>query len=136
MELLLKRRWLTEKASVGELLVDWQWQCFTLEDRTRPPEEPKVFGETAIPLGRYEVRITHSPRFGIDMPLLLNVPGYEGVRIHPGNKPEDTEGCLLVGRSHGPDVINESRLAYEALFAKLKSAQGPIFISITVEKEQ
>lgn len=123
LELLLKRRWLTERSSVGELFFDGVPECYTLEDKTRGPDEPKVFGQTAIPLGRYEVVINHSPRFHREMPLLLDVPGFEGVRIHPGNWPEDTEGCILVGRVLGaqPDEIRESRAAYDTLFPKLKA---------------
>lgn len=136
MELTLIRRWLSDTASIGELSVDRAFECYTLEDVQRAPDAPKVFGKTAIPLGRYEVAISRSPRFGIDMPLLLQVPGYQGVRIHPGNRPEDTEGCLLVGRrmSLTPPQVLESRLAYEALFPKLAEviARGDrIFITIT-----
>lgn len=133
MELLLKRDTFTDKSSIGKLYVDGLYCCETLEDRTRPEGE-KVHGETAIPLGRYSVAITHSPRFGIDMPLLLNVPGFEGVRIHPGNRPADTEGCILVGTSRAEDMILESRDAYAELFKKLQAAQGPIFLTATVEE--
>ncbi len=133
MELTLQRKWFTEKSTIGALAVDGAFECFTLEDKQRAPDEPKLFGQTAIPLGRYEVAITHSPRFGIDMPLLLEVPGFQGVRIHPGNRPEDTEGCILVGQEHQVDTILESRLAYAALFAKLQLAEAKgerIFITV------
>jgi hypothetical protein len=133
VNLELKRRWLTPRSTIGELFVDGVLECFILEDRYRPPPEKKVYGQTAIPCGRYEVRITHSPRFGVDLPLLINVPGYEGVRIHPGNTADDTEGCLLPGRRRAADQLFESRLAFEPLFAKLKAAPGPIHITITVE---
>lgn len=136
-ELELKRKVLTQRSSIGELFVNGLSFCFTLEDKTRGPNETKVFGETAIPLGRYEVVINHSPRFGIDMPLLLDVPGFQGVRIHPGNKPEDTEGCILVGYQMGVDCVLESRDAYADLFPKLQAALNfgqQIFISITVEE--
>ena len=139
MNLLLHRRWLTEKSTIGELSIDGAFECFVLEDRYRLPSEPKVYGETAIPNGRYEVRITNSPRFSamaghpVDLPLLIGVPGYEGVRIHPGNVPADTEGCLLPGRVRGVDRVEESRLAFDALFAKLKAASGPVFLTITTD---
>jgi hypothetical protein len=122
MELLLKRDDLSETRTLGKLYVDGAYECETLEDKQRADDERKVFGQTAIPLGRYEVKITHSPRFGCDVPLLLNVPGYEGVRVHPGNTADDTEGCLLVGQSRGADRIDASRAAYNALFPKLKAA--------------
>lgn len=136
MDLSLVRRWLSHTASIGELSVDGAFESYTCEDTQRAPDEPKVFGQTAIPLGRYEVAISRSPRFGIDMPLLLQVPGFQGVRIHSGNRPEDTEGCILVGRlmALSPPQVLESRLAYQSLFPKLEAvvARGDrIFITIT-----
>lgn len=132
-ELLLKRIWLTEKTTIGELSIDGAFECFILEDKFRPPPEAKVYGKTAIPNGRYEIIINHSPRFGVDLPLLLNVPGYEGVRLHPGNTADDTEGCLLPGRVRKADQVLESRLAERVLFAKLKAAleKGRVFITVT-----
>lgn len=131
MDLELKRKWFTPESTIGELFVNGVFECFILEDRYRPGE-PKVYGKTAIPSGRYEVKITPSPRFKRDLPLLLNVPGFEGVRIHPGNVPADTEGCLLPGKVRDTDRVLESRAAFEALFTKLKSASGPITLTITV----
>jgi hypothetical protein len=122
MQLELKRHWLTLESSIGELFVDGVFECFTLEDRYRPPPEPKVPRETCIPVGEYEVVITHSPRFGVLMPLVLNVPGFEGVRIHPGNTARDTDGCILVGHGRAADAITQSRVTYDALFNKLRAA--------------
>lgn len=138
MEMLLKRRWLTDKSSIGVLYIAEQWQCLMLEPPTRPAGE-KVFGHTAIPLGRYLVSIERSPHLselaGHDVftPRLHNVPGYEGVLIHPGNFPKDTLACLVTGNERGQDCVFESRVAYEALLAKLKAAQGPIHITVTVD---
>jgi hypothetical protein len=131
MELLLKRTWLTEKSTISELFVDGVHECFVLEDRYRPPPEPKVFGATAIPNGRYEVVITQSPRFKRLLPLVVDVPGFQGIRIHPGNVAADTEGCLLPGCRRGVDQVLESRVAFERLFSKLSAARGPVFITIT-----
>ena len=134
MELTLKRRWLTPRSTVGELFVDGKFECYVLEDRYRPPPEPKVYGKTAIPNGRFEVRITPSPRFKRDLPLVINVPGFEGIRIHPGNNADHTEGCLLPGRRRTADQVHESKLAFDDLFEKLKNAgRGPHHITITVE---
>ncbi len=136
MNLTLVRRWFTEKSTIGDLSIDGAPECFVLEDVVRAPGAPKVFGQTAIPAGRYEVSITYSPRFKIDMPLLLEVPGFQGVRIHPGNKPEDTEGCLLVGELRGTDEVLHSRVAYAQLFLKLQLAEAKgetIHITITEE---
>ena len=129
MNLVLKRTWLTGASTVGSLYVDGEFCCFVLEDRYRPPPEAKVKGATCIPLGRYEVRITWSPKFKRDLPLLLDVPGFEGVRIHPGNTPADTEGCLLPGRVRHGEAVQGSRLAFEELFEKLQRP-GPHFINV------
>lgn len=118
----------TEKSTISELYVDGVRESFTLEDKTRGPNEPKVFGETAIPAGTYPVTIERSPRFSalaghdVFLPRLHNVPGFEGVLIHPGNAPEDTEGCILVGQVRGVDRIEQSRAAFAALFPKLEAA--------------
>ena len=133
LEMRLVRKWLTDKATVGELYVNGALECFVCEDRYRAPPAVKVPGLTAIPCGKYAVRITHSPRFNRDMPLLLNVPGFEGVRIHPGNTAADTEGCLLPGRVRVANGVQESKLAYDALFAKLKADKGPIMLTIEVQ---
>lgn len=132
MELIVTRKWKTEKSSIGELLINGAFECYTLEDRERGTKEKKVFGSTAIPLGRYEIAITFSNNFQTYLPLLLKVPGYEGVRIHPGNTDADTLGCILVGCGKGKDLISESRKAFNSLFKKMKavSKKEKIFITI------
>ncbi len=114
------------KCTLGKLYVDEQLECFTLEDRVREDGRPvnawKVPRVTAIPTGTYDVVITPSKRFGRDLPLLQNVPGFSGVRIHPGNTAEDTEGCILVGKYKAGDSVAESRAAFSALFGKILGA--------------
>jgi len=83
MKIDLVRHVFTPRSTIGSLYVDGKFECYTLEDVVRLGE--KVYGETAIPEGTYEVQITFSNRFKRDLPLLLKVPGFEGVRIHPGN---------------------------------------------------
>lgn len=121
MELKLERDVRTEEFSLGRLFVDGEEECFTVEDRVRPAGE-KVHGETAIPAGRYKVIITMSPRFKRMLPLLVDVPGFEGIRIHPGNDAGDTEGCILPGRRRTQDGVGESRLAFDALYNKIGNA--------------
>lgn len=128
MKLELKRQTFTDKSTIGKLYLDGEFFCFTLEDVVR--DGPKVWGETAIPPGTYEVKITYSPRFKRELPLLLNVPGFEGIRIHSGNAAKDTHGCLLVGYKAGKDIIWESQRAFNDLFAKLKAKRGE---QITIE---
>ena len=132
MKLDLIRRWLTDASTVGELYVDGVRECFVLEDRYRPPPEAKVKGATCIPCGTYEVRITHSPKFNRDLPLVCDVPGFSGVRIHPGNFASDTEGCLLPGRIKHGESVQESVHAFVELNAKLAGAES-ITLTITVE---
>lgn len=122
MKLLLKRNKSGRKATTGSLYLDGKFQCFTLEDVVR---DKKIYAETAIPAGVYKVVITPSNRFKRDLPLLLNVPNFEGVRIHPGNTDKDTEGCILVGTIVTPEnTLANSRVAFDALFAKLKAASS------------
>ncbi len=119
MELQVKRTDFTDNSTIGELSVNGQFECYTLEDKVRPV---KIAGKTAIPAGRYEVIIDFSQRFGRLLPLLLNVPDFEGVRIHPGNTAANTEGCILVGEEKSQDFVGQSRAAFDRLFAKLSAA--------------
>ena len=124
MKLELHRDTFTEKSTIGKLHVNGVAVCETLEDFDRHLEEggTKVYGKTCIPRGGYEVIVNHSNRFKVRMPLLLKVPQFEGVRIHPGNTDESTEGCILVGQKRGVDWIGDSRLAYNALMSDLEAA--------------
>lgn len=100
----------------------YQLECFTLEDQERLEKAP---GKTAIPPGKYEVVVTFSNRFQKLLPLLLNVPGFSGVRIHSGNTAADTEGCILVGGDDGnprDGWLGRSREAFAPLFAKIQAA--------------
>ena len=118
MIIRLHRKWLRKGYSIGILYVDGQRICETLEDQDRglredmPLEEIrrlKVKGETAIPIGRYQITWTYSPRFNKMLPLLNSVPGYEGIRIHSGNRAKDTEGCILCGRNTEVGTVTNSR---------------------------
>lgn len=96
MLLKLLRNRFTEEYTTGQLYVDDQFFCFTLEDKVRKQGE-KVYGETAIPYGMYKVTLDLSPRFGPDTIFIHDVPGFEGIRIHSGNTSRDTLGCIIVG---------------------------------------
>lgn len=124
MELKVIRTTFTEHSTIGELHIDGGFFCYTLEDKdrglikTQPLTEiaqKKLFGKTAIPLGKYDLALTYSNRFQKYMPQVLNVPGFDGIRIHSGNKAEDTEGCLLVGLDRGENFIGKSREALAQL---------------------
>jgi hypothetical protein len=130
MILELKRKIFTDDSTIGELSIDGEFVCFTLEDKVR---DTKIQNVTAIPYGKYEVIINFSNHFQKYMPLLLNVPNYEGVRIHSGNKSTDTEGCILVGSSKSLNFIGNSRVTFNSLFARMKKVEKKekIFINIT-----
>lgn len=119
MELRLVRQDGDSFCTLGELFVDGEHECFTLEDIER---RIKIPGQTAIPRGRYDVVVTFSPHFQRMLPLLVAVPNFEGVRIHEGNTATDTEGCVLVGRSRAHDSVLDSRLARIALQQKIVGA--------------
>jgi len=126
MEIKIKRLHRTEHSTIGELSIDGVFECFTLEDKER---EVKIKGETAIAKGTYQVIINRSNRFKKLLPLLLNVPNFEGIRIHSGNSNHDTEGCILVGRTRSQDFIGQSRKAFDRLFKKMQKAEN---ITITI----
>ena len=126
MQITVKRLHKTDTSTIGELLIDGLFECYTLEDVERPV---KIKNETAIPKGTYKVIINQSNRFKRLLPLLIDVPGFEGVRIHSGNSNHDTEGCILVGQSRNKNYIGQSRKAFEKLFKKMQAAKN---ITITI----
>jgi len=132
MEIVVTRNIRTAKSTIGCLTIMGNaFKCFTLEDTDRglnqkmslvEVQQAKVFGKTAIPSGRYQVTINESQRFNRPMPLILNVPDYEGIRIHSGNTAADTDGCLLLGMDKGVDVVANSREAFTQFFMILAQA--------------
>lgn len=140
MELNLTRTVRTDKFTEGKLSIDHAFFCDTIEDKDRDanrdgdlndPGEQKVYGETAIPAGRYKVILNMSNRFKKIMPLLLDVPGFTGIRIHAGNTATDSHGCILVGVKAGPGYIAQSRKTWERLMPILQSAKDDIYITIS-----
>lgn len=142
MELQLKREIFTDESTIGTLTIDGKFECYILEDKDRGINNTltleqimrvKVYGKTAIPYGRYEVDWTISARFKVMMPILLNVVGWSGIRIHKGNTEIDSLGCLLCGTRKLSNRITESTIATNKLYAKIESAkkQGQrIYITI------
>lgn len=133
MKITVKRVDYYEDCTIGKMYVDGVYECYTLEDKVRD-NGVKVAGDTAIPIGTYNVIVTFSNRFQRLLPLLENVPNFVGVRIHTGNTSLQTEGCLLVGRTRAStNSIGESKLAFASLFPKLQAAKARgESISITV----
>ncbi|MES2287257.1 MAG: DUF5675 family protein [Bacteroidota bacterium] len=139
MKLVLNRNTFTDKSTIGDLSVNGVHECYVIEDVDRDKNkdgdladagEAKVFGKTAIPRGTYKVVITMSNRFKRQLPLLVNVPGFTGVRIHTGNSALDTEGCLIVGNVKTKDYVKDSRAAFKKLFEKMLLTQEDIYITI------
>ena len=149
MKLVLKRIAKLDKYTIGKLYIDGKYFCDVLEDPDRglssnmPLDEIKkikVKGETAIPIGTYKINMNIiSPKFknkfwakpyNGKIPRLENVPGYEGILIHPGSYPEDTQGCILVGKNKIKGQVVESQNTFHSLMNILK---GNNDIIITIE---
>ena len=137
MKIEVVRQDFYSNCTIGSLIVDGKFICYTLEDTVReipgrPVSEWKVQDSTAIPRGTYKLVLTYSNRFKKLLPLLLGVPGYTGVRIHSGNTAEDTEGCILVGNGKGKGFISDSRKAFNRLFDIIQKAPDKEKITITL----
>lgn len=132
MEVLLSRDFKKPEYTIGRWYVDGKQMCNTMEDTDRglrqdmsvgEIERKKVYGKTAIPTGRYKVTMTYSPKYKRQMPQVMNVPGYTGIRIHSGNTAEDSLGCILLGDNTKKGWISNSRKRC-AEFEKLLIAAG------------
>lgn len=132
MEFKLHRRFLGDTYTIGDLYIDEVFFCNVLEDTVRDRNkdgdlkdtgETKVYGQTAIPYGKYKIVITYSQRFKRKLPLLVNVPEFEGIRIHPGNKQVDTHGCLLVGINDVKGEIHQSKIYFEKLLQMMENSK-------------
>ena len=140
MKLTLKRIALRSTYTIGRLYVDGNYFCDTLEDTVRDLNkngkfdngEKKVYGKTAIPYGTYEIKWTYSPRFKKYTPQLMNVPLFEGIRIHSGNSSTDTEGCLLLGENKKVGMVLNSRATINKFYPLIKKAcsKGKVTIEI------
>ena len=125
LKLLLVREIKTAKQTHGRLFkVDEngkrEFLCYTLEDAERPV---KIKGQTAIPTGKYTVIVTMSQRFKKELPLILNVPNFSGVRFHGGNTENDSEGCLLLGMVRHMDSISNCAPAVALVTKMIKEAK-------------
>ena len=141
LNLVLKRVIFKDTYTEGWLSVDGLIFCDTLEDRTRDfnkdgdlnePGEEKIYGETAIPFGRYRVRLSMSNKFKKVLPEIIGVKHFEGIRMHGGLKPEHSLGCILVGKYNGDGKLTNNgaigRLI--ALMEQAKEQGREIWINI------
>ena len=140
MKLTLKRIALRSTYTIGQLYIDGNYFCDTLEDTVRDLNkngkfdngEKKVYAKTAIPYGTYEIKWTYSPRFKKYTPQLMNVPSFEGIRIHAGSTPENTAGCLLLGQNKKVGMVLNSRATINKFYPMIKEAcsKGKVTIEI------
>ena len=142
MKLFLARKYKKGTYTIGILSIDGKYFCETLEDTDRGLKqtmslqeirEKKIYGETAIPAGEYNIRMdVLSPKYKAVswynslckgyMPRLENVPGFDGILLHPGTTAIDTLGCILVGQNKAKGKVLNSRETFKKLYAKLKAA--------------
>jgi hypothetical protein len=137
MKFQLHRTYPKEGYTIGDFFVDYEegehpeWLFNILEDKVRPAGE-KIYRETAIPSGNYKMIVDYSPKFKKNIPHILNVPGFEGIRIHPGNDAEDTEGCLLPGINDETGKVHQSTKCFLKLMGlMLNSGQKEWDIQIS-----
>lgn len=126
MKIRIDRAWKKDGYTISRVFIDGvrqKYECLEDKDRgltqdmdIKQIEKVKVYGETAIPSGTYEVVWSHSPRFKRFMPLLMNVPGFSGIRIHSGNTAKDSLGCLLIGRNTKVGKVTDSRKYTDRLY--------------------
>lgn len=134
MVIAIDRKWKKDGYTISRVYVNGVYfGCNALEDTDRGLQKKtpiddikrkKVYGCTAIPTGEYECVYTYSNRFKKNLPLLLGVPGFDGVRIHSGNSAKDTEGCILIGKNDKVGWISNSREWTNRLIAKMREAWG------------
>ena len=142
MKITIDRKWKKDTYTIGNLYVNGSLFCNTLEDRDRGIKKTdslatikskKIYGETAIPTGTYTIDMTvTSPKYAAvkwyknlcqgKLPRLNNVPGFEGVLIHPGNTPFDTNGCILVGKNTIKGQVTQSKDTFAKLYKRMKEA--------------
>ena len=141
MNLTLKRLILTPNDTEGERYVNNVYFCKTLEDANRDlnkngqfdNSEKKVYGETCIPYGKYKIILSYSPKFKRELPEILEVPNFQGIRIHRGNKVADTLGCILCGVKVNNGYLSNStpyEIKLVELFKQAKSRNEESFIEI------
>jgi hypothetical protein len=141
MKIKLVRKTFTKVSTIGELLINDVFFCYTLEDKDRDinkdgdlndADETKVYGLTAIPKGIYNLVLSFSNRFKKYLPEIQNVKGFEGIRIHAGNKAEDSHGCILLGTTKAENFVGGSVLAMNKFMAELKRVEKKEKITIEI----
>lgn len=139
MELLIERKYKKDAYTIGVLSINGKAVCNTLEDKDRGLTQDmreddirkrKVYGQTAIPTGRYVVGFTYSPKFsqcsyaqgGGKIPLVYGVKGFNSIRMHSGNSAKDSEGCVILGENKAVGMVLNSVKTCENVFFEMYKA--------------
>jgi len=150
MEILIERAYKKADYTIGRFFINGERICETIEDKDRGltqdmKEEDirrrKVYGQTAIPTGRYVVGFTYSPKFsqcsyaqgGGKIPLIYGVKGFNSIRMHSGNSAKDSEGCVILGENKAVGMVLNSAKTCEKVFARMYESylrNEPIFLTI------
>ena len=138
IKLRLERRYKGSKYTIGKLFINDEYFCDTIEDIDRGLKssmsveyikKKKVYAETAIPTGTYKIEMTYSSKFKRILPLLVDVKGFSGIRIHRGNTEKDSSGCIVIGENKVKGrVINST--PYEVVLVKKLLEEDDIEITI------
>lgn len=139
MKVVVERKWKKEAYTIGRVYIDGEFFSNSLEDRDRGLTQnmsekeikaKKVYGETAIPSGKYIVKMTYSPRFKRKMPQIMDVKGFSGIRIHSANDAKELEGCQAYGKNTMPGKVTESRATVKKFEDILMKAGGTCELEI------
>ena len=139
MYVLIERKWKKDTYSIGNTYINDTFFSNSMEDADRglaqwmseaEITEKKVYGETAIPTGKYILTMDYSPKYKRAMPHVMNVKGFSGIRIHSGNTAKDSEGCILLGKNDKVGWISNSRATCEEFERRLIAAGGTCELEI------
>ena len=139
MKVVVERRWPKSEYTIGRVYINDTFYCNSMEDCDRglqqwmsvaEIENAKIYGETAIPKGKYIVTMDYSPKYKRVMPHVMNVKGFTGILIHSGNTAKDSLGCILLGKNDKPGWISNSRATCQKFEALLKEAGGTCELEI------
>lgn len=135
LTLYLMRNFLKQEYTIGNLFatgyelngkkirkIEEGFLCNIIEDKFRGNDlkNKKVYGETCIPEGNYEIKMTYSAKYKKELPQLMNVPFFEGIRIHSGNSAKDSEGCLIPGMNKEVGKVLDSKFHTDIIITKIK----------------
>lgn len=145
MNIELHRKFFKETYTIGRVFIDGIYFCDSLEDKVRDlkdinhdgdfddPGEGKIYGQTAIPCGKYKVGLYWWKKHQRFVPILKSVSGFTGILIHSGATPKDTEGCILVGQNKEKGRLTNSPYYATTITQKVKEAidkKETIFITV------